>query len=156
MALKPDKKVSVISKDSVFEGNFFVNGTLQVAGKFEGTIKTSNQVVILESGRVKTNLNAQKVIISGTFIGNINAGKIVKLTSTGKCIGNITTPVLNLEKGALTKGDINITGSEKLDVNKIVKDSYASTPGFDSLTGKNNNQSSKKTPKKKNKKSKKK
>ncbi len=128
MALKSDVHNSIIGEGSIFEGKFYISGSLQINGKFEGEIKTENQIVIGETGKVKTNISARRVIVAGTLIGNINATEEVVLLETGRILGDITTPILHINKGVVVQGKINITGGQKKEAKKIIEESYATGP----------------------------
>ena len=132
MAPKYEETNSQIGAGSVFQGNFYVDGSFKILGKFEGEIHTKDHLYIEETGKVKTNIKAQRVTISGTLIGDINASEEVVLKSTCKMLGNIKAPVLSVEKGAIHKGTLNLmAGNKNKDISKIVNDSYVSTPGFE-------------------------
>lgn len=124
MPPKDDPNNSTIGEGSVFEGKFYINGSLRIDGKFEGQIKTDEELVIGENGKVKTNINAKTVIVAGTVIGNISADKEVTLLETAKVAGDITTPVLTVQRGVITKGQITITAGQKTDIKKLVEDTY--------------------------------
>ncbi len=109
MAVKSENSNCVIGEGSVFEGRFHVNGSILIEGKFEGDIKTEEQLVVGPTGKVKTDIYARKVIISGTLIGNIIATEEVNLLASGKVLGNITTPKLTVEDGVVTEGKVTIT-----------------------------------------------
>ncbi len=133
MAIGKDSINSVIGPGSIFEGKFYIAGSLRIDGKFEGDIKTEDALVIGETGKVKTNISAREVIVSGTLIGNIKAENEVKLEGTGRMLGDVTAPYLELQKGVVAKGNITITGGQKKDVRKIVEESFG---GIKSLEGK--------------------
>ena len=81
MAAKNESQLnSLIGEGSVFDGKFYINGSLQVDGRFEGEIKTEDQLIVGRTGKVKTDIVAKRVIVGGTVIGNIDAvlGKISK------------------------------------------------------------------------------
>ncbi|TGL63890.1 polymer-forming cytoskeletal protein [Leptospira ognonensis] len=132
MAINKDSINSVIGPGSIFEGKFYIAGSLRIDGKFEGDIKTEDALVIGETGKVKTNISAKEVIISGTLIGNIKAENEVKLEGTGRMLGDITAPYLELQKGVVAKGNITITGGQKKDVRKIVEESFGGIKSLDS------------------------
>ncbi|MDF3821087.1 polymer-forming cytoskeletal protein [Leptospira sp. 96542] len=131
MAIGKDSINSVIGPGSIFEGKFYIAGSLRIDGKFEGDIKTEDALVIGETGKVKTNISAREVIISGTLIGNIKAENEVKLEGTGRMLGDITAPYLELQKGVVAKGNITITGGQKKDVRKIVEESFGGIKSLD-------------------------
>ncbi|GBF49491.1 cell shape determination protein [Leptospira ryugenii] len=131
MAINKDSINSVIGPGSIFEGKFYIAGSLRIDGKFEGDIKTEDALVIGETGKVKTNISAKEVVISGTLIGNIKAENEVKLEGTGRMLGDITAPYLELQKGVVAKGNITITGGQKKDVRKIVEESFGGIKSLD-------------------------
>ena len=124
MAGKNGSVNSTIGEGSTFEGKFYISGSLRVDGKFEGEIMTDEELVIGETGRVKTNIEARSVIVAGTVIGNIKAKEEVKLLETGKVNGDIVTPILTIERGVVTDGHITITGGQRSDVTKLIEEYY--------------------------------
>lgn len=124
MADRSQSLNSVIGPGSIFEGKFYISGSLKIDGKFQGEIKTEDELIIGETGRVKTNIKAKSVIISGTMIGNIQAREEVRLEKNGKLLGDVESPVLHLTPGVLLKGHMTITGGQKKDIEKIIDESF--------------------------------
>lgn len=112
MAAKNNDQVdSIIGEGSAFEGRFHIQGSLRVNGKFQGEVQVGNELIVGETGKVKTNISARRVIVAGTFVGNIEASEEVILLSSGQVLGNITTPILNVHKGVVTVGEVRITSN---------------------------------------------
>jgi cytoskeletal protein CcmA (bactofilin family) len=129
MASKNDHQInSVIGEGSIFEGKFYIQGSLQIDGRFEGEIKTQDQLVVGETGKVKTDIYAKKVVVGGTVIGNIEAEEDVALLSTGRVYGNITAPRVNIEDGVLIKGEISISAGQKKSIKNVIEESFNSGP----------------------------
>jgi cytoskeletal protein CcmA (bactofilin family) len=124
MASKDDSNNSTIGEGSTFEGKFYISGSLRIDGKFEGEIKTDEELVVGQTGKVKTNINAKTVVVAGVVIGNIVAEKEVTLLETAKVSGDIETPMLTLQRGVITHGHITITGGQKTNIKKLIDDSY--------------------------------
>ena len=124
MAGRNDSINSVIGPGSIFEGKFYISGSLKIDGKFEGEIKTEDALVVGETGKIKTNITAKNVVVAGTMIGNIQAESEVRLEKSGKLLGDITAPMLNIQPGVIAKGTITITGGQKKDVRKVIEESY--------------------------------
>lgn len=124
MASKNDNMNSTIGEGSVFEGKFYISGSLRIDGKFEGEIKTDEELVVGESGRVKTDISAKSVVVAGAVIGNITATYEVKLLETAKVLGDITAPIVNIHKGVVLHGNVILTGGMKKDPKKIVEEFY--------------------------------
>lgn len=120
MASKNDGMNSTIGEGSVF-GYFYISGSLRIDGKFEGEIKTDEELVVGETGKVKTDIVAKSVVIAGTLIGNISARNEVQLLETGKILGDITAPSVLLQKGVVVSGNFNITGGHKKDTKKVIE-----------------------------------
>ena len=119
---------SIIGEGSIFEGKYYIHGSLQINGKFEGEVKTEDQLIIGETGRVKTNIYARRVVIAGTLIGNTIASEEVILLETGRILGDITAPIVHMREGVVVEGKVNITGGQKKDISKVVEESWASGP----------------------------
>jgi len=114
----------VIGEGSIFEGKFYVQGSIRIDGKFFGEIKTNDQVFIGTSGKVRTDITARKVTVAGVLIGNIHALEEVDLLQSGKILGNIKTPKLNVEEGVISHGEIVITDNKHESVKKIIEESF--------------------------------
>ncbi|HUT65828.1 MAG TPA: polymer-forming cytoskeletal protein [Spirochaetota bacterium] len=125
MAPKNDNVMnSIIGEGSMFEGKFYISGSLQIDGRFEGEIQTRDQLIVGETGKVKTDIIAKRVVVGGTVIGNIEAGEEVSLLSTGRVLGNIRAPRVNIAEGVVVKGEISIDAGQKKDVKSIIEESF--------------------------------
>ena len=116
MAKTNENTNCTIGEGSVFDGKFYVNGSILIEGKFRGDIKTNDELIIGPTGRVKTDIVARKVTVAGTIIGNITASEEVNLVQTGKVLGDITTPRLVVEQGVVTHGRVTITSGKILSI----------------------------------------
>ena len=124
MASKSDTTNCIIGEGSIFDGRFYVNGSIVIEGKFQGDIRTDDQLTVGPTGKVKTDIQARKVTIAGTLIGNILASEEVTLLHTGKVLGNITTPKLTVEPGVITEGKVTITSGQTDEARRIIEDSF--------------------------------
>jgi cytoskeletal protein CcmA (bactofilin family) len=124
MPSKNDTTNCIIGEGSIFEGRFYVNGSIMIEGKFQGDIRTDDQLIVGPTGKVKTDIQARKVTIAGTIIGNISASEEVTLLHTGKVLGNIITPKLTVEQGVITDGKVTITSGQTEDAKKIIEESF--------------------------------
>jgi cytoskeletal protein CcmA (bactofilin family) len=115
---------SVIGENSVFEGRFYVSGSILIEGKFDGEIKTEDHLTVGPTGKVKTDIYARRVTVGGTLIGNITASEEVDLLANGKVLGNIVTPKLNVENGVLIQGMVTITGGQTDNVPQVIRQSF--------------------------------
>jgi len=129
MATKNEGQLnSIIGEGSIFEGKFYINGSLQIDGRFQGEIKTKEHVIIGELGKVKTDISAKKVSVGGTLIGNVEAEEEVTLLATGRILGNIRAPKVNIEEGVVVQGEISISAGQKKGLKGIIEESFNSGP----------------------------
>ncbi len=118
---------SLIGEESVFQGKFYVKGRIEILGKFEGELEAQDEVIIGPTGKVKTPVVvSETVIVEGTLIGNIKASQRVVLAETGRILGDIEAPILDMKNGVVIQGKINITGNNKKKIEDLVKESYGS------------------------------
>ena len=115
---------STIGEGSSFEGKFYISGSLRIDGKFEGEIKTDEELVVGETGRVKTNIEAKAVVVAGTVIGNITAKEEVKLLENAKVLGDIITPAITIQRGVIMQGSVKITGGAKREPKAAIEDAF--------------------------------
>jgi cytoskeletal protein CcmA (bactofilin family) len=129
MAPRGDFLNSTIGEGSVFEGKFYISGSLRIDGKFEGEIKTDEELIVGEQGKVKTNIFAKSVVVAGTVIGDITAATEIRLLETAKVLDDLNAPSVNLTQGVVVKGSVNITGGHKKDLKKFIEESYTGGKG---------------------------
>ena len=133
---------SVIGDGSSFKGTFIVKGSFQIDGKFEGELKIDGHLIIGPNGKVKTStIITESITIAGTLIGNIDARKEVILIETGRVLGNIEAPKIDVGEGAVIQGEMTITGGQKKDITKVVHESFTGIKIEDEMSENNNNTS---------------
>ena len=115
---------NIIGENSYFTGNFYINGSLRIDGRFEGKYLQAEQLYIGPQGKIKTNINAVSVIIEGLVIGNINATNRVLLMPTAKILGDIKTPELIIQKGVILEGRCTISNDLKSSAKNLIDTEY--------------------------------
>ncbi len=94
-----------IGKDAKFEGHLKFFGTIRIEGFFKGEISGDGTLVIGKEGKLESNVHVTNIIIFGEVYGDIIAEKRVDIQSAGKVIGNIETPTIGIEQGAIFEGN---------------------------------------------------
>lgn len=115
---------NIIGTNSYFTGNFHINGSLKIDGRFEGKYLQAEQLYIGAQGKIKTNINAVSVIVEGLVIGNINATNRVLLMPTAKILGDIKTPELIIQKGVILEGRCAISNDLKSSAKTLIDAEY--------------------------------
>ena len=95
---------TILGENSNYEGDMKIEGSMRVEGNFKGEI-TASSVVVGKNAKLEANINADSVIVGGEVNGNINTSKELTLQKTGKIIGDVETPTLVVEDGAILQGN---------------------------------------------------
>jgi len=101
-----DESITVLGSNAVFKGELNFKNTLCIDGKFEGKVKTSDELIVAEEGTILADIEAGIVICKGKIRGNIIASQKVEIHSTGKILGDVHTPALMIELGAVILGRV--------------------------------------------------
>jgi cytoskeletal protein CcmA (bactofilin family) len=96
---------TIIGEDIVFKGVLRFNNSLRLKGKMKGTIESSGELIIDDTGSVEADVNINSIFVNGSLRGNVDAKVKVEIGNTGKVIGDIKTPVLQIQSGAKFSGN---------------------------------------------------
>jgi cytoskeletal protein CcmA (bactofilin family) len=108
-ALEDEDFDTILSSDIDFSGTLQFEKPFLIRGKVAGEIDAKGLLVVDEAAVVEANINASRVIIRGAVKGNVNATEKVEITVTGKLVGNVTAPEVNMETGCLFNGRCTMT-----------------------------------------------
>jgi len=97
-----------IDQGSQFEGKLSFKDTVRIDGRFQGEISSENTLIVGESGEIEANIRSNNVVVSGTVIGDIKAGRSVVLHKTAHVEGNLETPSFLVEEGAVFNGSVTM------------------------------------------------
>lgn len=82
---------------------------LIIQGHVDGTINLKgHNVIISKSAKVNANIEAKEIIVEGELAGDMNGAEKVIIRETGNVYGNIISPRVTLEDGAMFKGSIEM------------------------------------------------
>jgi cytoskeletal protein CcmA (bactofilin family) len=102
-----EKLETVIGAESDFRGEINVKGTLRVEGRIEGRVN-ADWVILNETGTVRGDVTARKIIVGGTVEGNLRGQEIVEIKSSGKVSGDIFAARLCVNEGGECNGKIEM------------------------------------------------
>ena len=100
----------VIQKGCHLEGRLQFEGTARIDGSFTGEIFTPDILIIGDEAEVSGQVEADIVIISGRFAGDILASQRVEVQAPAMVSGTIQSPILQVEEGATFDGKSRMTG----------------------------------------------
>ena len=84
---------------------------LKISGNFEGVLNIRGSLMIGDRASVKADIIGEVISIAGEVIGDVKAEKELHLIAPGRLVGDVETPILSVEAGAILQGKLNmITG----------------------------------------------
>ena len=86
---------------------------LKINGKFEGTLDTRGSLTIGENATVHATIKGETILVAGKVTGNITAQKVIRIVPPGEVIGDIRTPLLDVQEGAIFQGNCHMGGESK-------------------------------------------
>ncbi|MBL8993905.1 MAG: polymer-forming cytoskeletal protein [Spirochaetia bacterium] len=95
---------TVLAEDIVFKGSIQFKTSLMIKGGFEGDIQSDGLLLIGPNARVKAQIKTSTLISYGKIEGNIQAAKSVVLCKASHHKGDIQTPNILIESGAVFNG----------------------------------------------------
>lgn len=99
-----------VGSGTVITGEASFKSMLRVDGRFSGKINSTGGTLIVGSGgQVDANIEVAVATIHGVVTGDIVASDRVELGRAAKLTGNITTPTLVIEQGAVFEGSCKMT-----------------------------------------------
>lgn len=121
---------ALLGKGVEFSGRLVFQGMVRIDGKFSGDITTDDTLIIGENGEVSAKMVAGSVVIMGSFCGDILARSNIEISSTGKLQGNIATPSLSVEPGAMFDGNCRMENIEeaKIEIEEVCGDAPCEKP----------------------------
>ncbi|HEX8294054.1 MAG TPA: polymer-forming cytoskeletal protein, partial [Pyrinomonadaceae bacterium] len=108
------------------EANF--KGMLRVDGGLSGRVSSADGTLIVSTnGKVDANVEVAVAQIYGTVNGDITASKRIEMGRVAKVTGNIQTPALVIEQGALFEGSCRMVALKEQSESAAAPSSSAST-----------------------------
>ena len=95
---------AVLGRGTEFEGKLTFEGEVRIAGRFKGEIFSKDRLQIDDSAKINAEITAGTVVVYGEITGNVKALQMIELKASARVKGNLETPSLIIEKGAIYEG----------------------------------------------------
>jgi cytoskeletal protein CcmA (bactofilin family) len=102
--LDDDDFDTILSEDIDFKGVLHFEKSFLIKGKLEGDIDARGILLVDAGAEVIADIKADRVIIRGSVTGDITARRKVEVTFTGKLMGNVHAPEIQMEAGCVFNG----------------------------------------------------
>lgn len=107
--IKEGRLSGFIGSGTVLNGETTFQAMLRIDGHLTGSVSSETGTLIVGStGRVDANVTVASAMINGTVNGDITVSEKLELGRTARVIGNIQTPGLVIEDGAIFEGICNM------------------------------------------------
>lgn len=81
---------------------------LRISGRFEGTLETLGNLIIGEKAQVEAQISGDSITVAGRVRGKIVAKQQLRLIAPARVTGDVTTPRLMIEDGAVLNGAVQM------------------------------------------------
>ena len=111
MAKNYEKSIrAFLGEGTEFKGVISFEGTVRVDGVLEGEVITDDTFIIGTAAKVKAEVKAGVVIVMGRMEGKIVAKEKCEVRVGSHVSGEIITPSIYIEEGAVFEGTCHMTG----------------------------------------------
>ncbi|MEZ5428274.1 MAG: polymer-forming cytoskeletal protein [Pyrinomonadaceae bacterium] len=112
--IKEGRLSGFVGSGTVLTGETNFQSMLRVDGHLTGSVSSDDGTLIVgTSGKVDANVKVAAAVINGTVNGDIIASEKLELGRTAKVTGNIQTPRLVIEDGALLEGSCTMLKAQE-------------------------------------------
>jgi cytoskeletal protein CcmA (bactofilin family) len=95
---------TLLGRGATFDGKLTFEGTVRIDGKFNGEVFSGGTLVVGEGAHVEAKIEVGEILVVGTIVGNIKATRSIEIHAHGRVKGDLNTPTLQIEKGAIFDG----------------------------------------------------
>ena len=105
------------AEDKVLDVNASMQGTLRfddpvnlrINGKFEGMLDTKGKLMVGDNADIRANITGEEISVAGNVSGNIKAAMVLRLDSSAVLNGDVETPRISIQEGAVLNGNLRMT-----------------------------------------------
>ena len=98
-----NSNTTIITAGAKIKGEIELSCNLYIDGELEGIIKSTKEVNVGQSGRVKGDITTEKLIVQGFIEGTVSASR-VEIKAKGRVSGEITSNELIIESKGIFEG----------------------------------------------------
>ncbi|OPX98503.1 MAG: Polymer-forming cytoskeletal [Syntrophorhabdus sp. PtaB.Bin047] len=95
---------TVVAEDLEIKGSIRFKSSVMLKGVFEGEIFSEGLLVVGPTAHVTASINTKTLISHGSITGNVVAGEQIVLKNTATHNGDLNTPFVMIENGAVFNG----------------------------------------------------
>ena len=133
---------TIISGDTVIEGNLISSGSVRFGGLVKGDITAKGLVIVTKGAEVRGNITAESILVAGRVKGNLNSSDKTNIEATGEVYGDIAARRLLVDEESVFSGKCNMMPEEdgKDEISYIDIDELRGTGGIKQKGGRRRKQ----------------
>ena len=101
-----------IDKGSHVRGDLVFEDAFRIDGHFEGKIRSGSELIVGDAADVTAQIEVERLSVNGLLKGSVRAQR-VEILSKARVFGDISTPVLRVEEGAVLQGSCQMEESSE-------------------------------------------
>lgn len=127
--IKEGRLSGFVGHGTTLTGETEFHAMLRVDGHLIGTVKSeSGTLIIGTNGQVDANIAVAAAMINGTVNGDIVATEKLQLGRTARVMGNIHSPRLIVEEGAILEGMCSMIQAREVQEEEVAAKQYQPAP----------------------------
>jgi len=120
-----------IDAGAAFEGRLSFKDTVRIDGRLLGEVSCENTLVVGEGGELVAKVQAGVVVVAGQITGDVVAARRLHIEKSGRVEGDVQTPALLMEEGAVLNGRVRMGKSAEKPASKRPEHARPATPPAD-------------------------
>ena len=111
MANPSTTATTLIGSGTFVRGRVTGTGDLEIAGRIEGEVTCTGEVVVESSGLVAASISARRIVVRGAVKGDLTAEEAVILEAGARVVGDLRAPRIAIAPGGLVRGHVQTGGA---------------------------------------------
>jgi cytoskeletal protein CcmA (bactofilin family) len=103
---------TLIGESTFLRGLIRGDGDLEIAGRVEGEIAVSGEILIQPTAVLKANLRGHRIVVRGSIAGDLVALQAIHLEAGARVVGSLQAPAIAIGEGALIRGRVETGPTE--------------------------------------------
>lgn len=99
---------TIIGPDVRIKGSMSFEKAVKIQGQFQGDINTSGRLLVAREGKLEADVEASVIVVEGDAKGALVATDRLELKPTAHLEGDVRTPRLMIETGAIFSGHVSV------------------------------------------------
>lgn len=117
-----------LGKGARITGTLVFEGPSRIEGHVEGEVSARDTLTVGESAVVNARVSGSTIVILGTVTGDVVASTRLDIRAPGKVIGDVTTPSLVINEGAILEGRCSMRSGKSAEETRDLATAAAPSP----------------------------